>query len=98
MSDSRDPVTFDTSLITRLKSSDEDIDDLEDDSFAWKNLTTLEQCLKNCWQHHYGKDVFQLADVNIQSIATSGDKNELHKLVILVVLTLIMESNSEAGF
>lgn len=91
-------MTFDTDKITRLKSSEEDNGDMVDDSFAWKNLTTLEQGLKNCWQQHYSKDVFNVAKVDFQKIATSGDKNELHKLAIIVVLTLIMHSHSEAAF
>jgi hypothetical protein len=50
-------------LITRLKSEEQG--DTDGENFVWKNLNTLQECLKKSWAASCGKDVFDLVPVDL---------------------------------
>jgi hypothetical protein len=89
-----DPEAFNLDDITRLKGDDE----TDGENFVWKNLNTFEESLSKSWLTNTDKDIFELVPLNLQKIVTDGDKEEIHKLVIVVVTTLIMLSKIDSAF
>lgn len=86
-----DSELFDIKKVWRLGGKNKDDDA---NAFRWKNLNLLEESISLCWVNQNGHSIFDKHKISFLQIIKSSNKEEVHKLFIVVCLTIIMLSHT----
>ncbi len=73
---------FDIKKVWKLGGKNKDDDA---NAFRWKNLNLLEESIGMCWITYTGKNIFDTYKFDVLKIIKSADKNEIHKLVSVIL-------------